>query len=369
MGADESTGDASLLIDTTPGSVDGLRDAPITVGRTLTDATHAVIVRVTGKVGSGSDAYLDIQVGDGLTVSNGDSLDENGLMWTSGGQTKWVGQTVVSHDNTDAAATGSIGDGQESWIETTLSGPATLSFWWKISSEANKDFLGVEVDGLDPQAISGEVDWQQHTLSLGRGVHIIRWRYVKDVSGTSGWDRAWVDQVTFTSLLVYVDLHFAGPNPDGSLARPYPTFQQGYERVPEGGTVNIRAGTYVAETSIEKRLLLESYDGPVVPKKQFAGTFAAESDVRADSSALATASLTQQANGSFAIQFKCIPGQRYQIFSSTDLVTWELWHDFTPDEALVEFADTNGQSTPMRFFKIAGPMDLANTSAPVRRRK
>ena len=48
----------------------------------------------------------------------------------------------------DAAQSGAIGDNQSSSLETTVTGPAMLSFWWKVDSEANFDFLKVTVDGV-----------------------------------------------------------------------------------------------------------------------------------------------------------------------------------------------------------------------------
>ena len=80
-----------------------------------------------------------------------------------------------------------------------MTGPATLSFWWKVDSEPNFDFLRVDVDGVAPfPGISGNVDWQQKTIALTAGAHTIHWTYTKDISVSVGQDAAWIDQVTIT---------------------------------------------------------------------------------------------------------------------------------------------------------------------------
>ena len=46
--------------------------------------------------------------------------------------------------------------------------------------------------------ISGEVDWTQKSYSISSGIHSLKWRYVKDSSGSSGDDCGWVDFVQWT---------------------------------------------------------------------------------------------------------------------------------------------------------------------------
>ena len=120
---------------------------------------------------------------------------------TTTGDLPWTAQTQVTHDGVDAAQSGAIGDSQSSSIETTVTGPATLSFWWKVDSEANFDFLKVTVDGVEPfPGISGNVDWQQSTIALTAGPHTIRWTYSKDVSVSVGQNAGWIDFIQITPV-------------------------------------------------------------------------------------------------------------------------------------------------------------------------
>lgn len=80
-------------------------------------------------------------------------------------------------------------------------GPGTLSFYWKVSSEADKDFLNFYLDSSTAytERISGDIDWEKKTYVISSGSHYVIWAYTKDASGSVGSDAAWVDYVQFTS--------------------------------------------------------------------------------------------------------------------------------------------------------------------------
>ena len=127
------------------------------------------------------------------------ALDTASSVATSG-DAPWAPQIAVTHDGVDAARSGVITDDQRSTLGVTgIQGPATVSFWWKVDSEATFDFLTVELDGVQPfEGISGDVDWQQPTIDLPAGGHTLRWQYTKDVSVSEGLDAGFVDQLTIT---------------------------------------------------------------------------------------------------------------------------------------------------------------------------
>lgn len=128
-----------------------------------------------------------------------ESLDAEMLTWTTGGDNNWSGVSTPSHDGVDAAQSGPITDGEETWIETTVSGNGTLDFWWRTSSEEDDDLLSLQIDGQTIKQISGETDWEQQFVDvIGPGPHTVRWRYQKNGSKTEGSDTAWIDEVQFT---------------------------------------------------------------------------------------------------------------------------------------------------------------------------
>jgi hypothetical protein len=135
-------------------------------------------------------------------LSLNQALDNNSLACTTGGDASWFGQTPVSNYGGNAAQSGALGENQSCWLQTTVVGPGTLSFSWKVSSEADYDFLELLVDNVTQSGanspISGNVDWQRKTVALPVGSHSVTWVYSKDESVSLGSDCGWVDQVAFT---------------------------------------------------------------------------------------------------------------------------------------------------------------------------
>ncbi len=157
-----------------------------------------------GTGASGSDAGWVDQVSFVLTsappsITLAQALDTTNLVWTTGGNASWLGQSTVTHDGVDAAESGTILNSQESWMETTVSGPGALSFWWNISSESGYDFLEFRLNGILQTNISGTVDWQQQLFTIPSGNQVLTWRYSKDSTVSSGQDKGWVDQLNFTT--------------------------------------------------------------------------------------------------------------------------------------------------------------------------
>ena len=126
--------------------------------------------------------------------------ERTNFLWFTGGYSPWRGQAVVTADRIDAAQSGPLADGTTNWIQTTVPGPAAVSFWWKISSETNRYFLRFLIDGVEVTNISGEVDWQRRVLPITTMSAVVRWEFSKDASGSAGKDRAWVDAIEVGAL-------------------------------------------------------------------------------------------------------------------------------------------------------------------------
>ncbi len=96
---------------------------------------------------------------------------------------------------------GSLTNNQVSWLQTEVTGPGSLSFYLRVSSEANYDYLRFYVDDVEQSgSISGNVGWQEKTFSIQSGSHTLKWAYTKDVSISSGSDRGWLDKVEFSQI-------------------------------------------------------------------------------------------------------------------------------------------------------------------------
>ena len=126
------------------------------------------------------------------------ALDTTNLAWTTTGDALWFGQTNLTHDGTDAAQSGEIGQEEETAVQTTVTGPGILRFWWKVSSEIEYDWLDFWIEGSNEVGISGEWEWQEEVFALPSGNSTLKWVYSKDDSGWDGADAGWLDEVRFT---------------------------------------------------------------------------------------------------------------------------------------------------------------------------
>lgn len=154
-------------------------------------------------------AALAVQAARTETVSVAEALDNDLLVFEFEGDARWFGQTNVWYDDgvseqTDAAQSGAVADGGVSRVSTSFNVPesengmVSLSFAWKIESEAGADHLRFFVNGVETNRISGASDWkmEEYVLQSGETYQLV-WEYSKDESLSKLSDAAWVDRVTF----------------------------------------------------------------------------------------------------------------------------------------------------------------------------
>lgn len=151
-------------------------------------------------------AYLGV-----TPVPLGDAVDNASLSWATEGNTGWIGQDAVSYFGGSAARSGFIGNSQTSSISTTvtLAAPGTLSFFWKVSSQAFYDVLKFSINGTQKASIGGEKNWAQKTYSLGAGTNTLSWTYSKNTTNSAGMDAAWLDKVEISP---YTKVTVVSPN-------------------------------------------------------------------------------------------------------------------------------------------------------------
>ncbi len=173
--------------------VQGARTATLTLQNVRAANAGSYTVQVSNGAGNATSTPAVLVVNAPLDLAQ--ALETTGLTWTTGGNANWSAQTTVTHDNVDAAKSGTITHSQETRMETTINGPATVAFWWRVESEQNYDFLRLDLDGTQQFRISGTVNWEQKTVAIPAGTHTLRWVYAKDGSESAGADAGWVDQV------------------------------------------------------------------------------------------------------------------------------------------------------------------------------
>lgn len=154
-----------------------------------------------------------VQISDLATA-----VDNTTLTWTTGGNANWVYQTVTSYYAGNAARSGAIDGNKSTWLQTTITGPGQVNFYWKVSSEVNYDYLKFYINNVLQKSISGEVDWRRETFTLPSGNNTLKWVYAKDEAGTVAQDRGWLDKVVFCAQdlcgasPVNVVMNSLGPN-------------------------------------------------------------------------------------------------------------------------------------------------------------
>ena len=157
--------------------------------------TTWIELKATNDVSLSASVRVAVVVTDSLPL-DAQLLGESTAFWTSGGDAPWFGQGFITHSGHAVAESGSIGNNQQSFIQTTVNGPGRLSFWWKVSSESGYDWLDFTVAGQSNR-ISGNVDWQYQIANVPPGQQTLTWRYKKSGFTSAGLDAAWLDQVVF----------------------------------------------------------------------------------------------------------------------------------------------------------------------------
>lgn len=139
----------------------------------------------------------DFETGDFGTVFN----------WNKNYYSTWSVERQYNRDNeySYVAKSGEINDYQSSDISFTiiLKSEAKLSFDYKVSSQVNRDYLVFEINGRTYFERSGtNGGWSSMLFYLHPGVNTLKWSYVKDYSGSSGTDCAWIDNIVIDSELI-----------------------------------------------------------------------------------------------------------------------------------------------------------------------
>ena len=132
-----------------------------------------------------------------LSLVLGNALNAPGLFWQTGGDGTWAPTTTASRDG-QAAQSGPLSGGQQTWLQVVTNGPGSLVFWWKISSELS-DTLQFSVNGAQQSQLIASTGWQQYAVYLGTtNTYTLRWTFAKNTYSTAGGNAGYLDQVTWT---------------------------------------------------------------------------------------------------------------------------------------------------------------------------
>ncbi|MCF7858764.1 MAG: T9SS type A sorting domain-containing protein [Candidatus Cloacimonetes bacterium] len=137
----------------------------------------------------------------GISIEDFESADFSAYDWEFGGEADWIIDDQA-YEGVYSARSGDIGHDSFTSLNLSLevSSGGEVSFWKKISTEFEFDFMRFFIDDILQEEWSGNFDWSESSFPLSAGLHTLRWEYVKDTYVTGGDDRVWLDYIIFPPL-------------------------------------------------------------------------------------------------------------------------------------------------------------------------
>ena len=168
--------------------------------------TFEVSVAVSDGRGGSAAGSINIGValaGYSVPAEGFETGDFSKLPWIAGGDAGWIVEGAVKHGGNYGAQAGPIGDSEESDLSLVadVAQDGDITFYRKVSSELDYDFLEFYIDGDYQDGWSGEADWEAESYAVTAGTHTFKWIYSKDSSGASGSDTGWIDDILFPDIL------------------------------------------------------------------------------------------------------------------------------------------------------------------------
>ncbi len=163
---------------------------------------HKVELAVTDNEGD-SDLFVDYVDVNALFTENTsteefETGDFNRFDWTSYGNADWTVTSDEHKSGTYSTKAGLINNYGSTTLKLTLDCiSGQISFYYKVSSERNYDYLRFYIDGTQQNQWSGNEDWTQVSFPVKAGRRTFEWTYSKDESSSYGSDTAWIDDIVF----------------------------------------------------------------------------------------------------------------------------------------------------------------------------
>ena len=183
------------------GDIDRNSDFTISVHiNTDTDIISGTIYHLDCCLHSGAYAtYHDYSFAVGVATETFESGDFSYVEWEHAGDSHWFITDEEAHTGTFCARSGAIDDRQVTKliVYADILNDGEISFWCKTSTEYHKDVFAFFMDGKRKDWWSGENDWTFARFEFEAGSHMFEWFYIKNMSGQSGSDCAWIDDITF----------------------------------------------------------------------------------------------------------------------------------------------------------------------------
>ena len=154
---------------------------------------------------------LTIHIGS-MPCEDFETGDFSAFNWQMGGNLDWTIDSNNAYEGMYCARSGAIVHDQTTEISVTMDMTGgQISFYRKVSSENNYDFLQFFIDGTMQGQWSGQMDWSQVSFSVTSGTHTFKWIYDKDYSATGGQDCVWIDKIYFPAPIPTYPIIYLAP--------------------------------------------------------------------------------------------------------------------------------------------------------------
>jgi hypothetical protein len=155
----------------------------------------------------------------GIVMEDFETGDLTAFDWNTGGNAPWFVTDEDPYDGDYCARSGDINDDEHSDLTISLQtmGDGEISFFRKVSSEENYDYLKFYIDGTRMGRWSGVESWGNVSYTVSEGNHILKWAYEKDMSVSEGSDCGWLDNIVFPATTTVISVEENTPEDDFSV--------------------------------------------------------------------------------------------------------------------------------------------------------
>ncbi len=175
----------------------------------------------------------------GLSIEDFETGNFNAYNWITSGDADWTIDEINAYEGNFCAKSGAIGNNSETELSLTIDTNAgDISFFRKVSSENNYDYLQFYIDGVQKGEWAGEVSWSEVSYTVTAGTHTFKWVYDKDYTQVGGQDCAWIDYITLPPVLSPFPVFYLSP---GSL--DFGQVQVGHDSTMQFSIYNLGSGT------------------------------------------------------------------------------------------------------------------------------
>jgi hypothetical protein len=199
-----NTGSYALNTIVVNGIVNAVFSITVSTAATLGTSVDLDFSAVSGAYSTQKTFFLPV----GIVDEDFESNTFTHFNWNNTSSIPWVITSINPYEGQYCAKSGAIPHNALTELKITFDvlTDDSISFYRKVSSEQDYDFLQFFIDNTKKQEWSGEGGWQRFAYPVTAGNHTFRWVYEKDFMATGGSDAAWIDYVVFPPVSMTVGI-------------------------------------------------------------------------------------------------------------------------------------------------------------------